>query len=172
VRGEDVPPETVPPEAVPTHGLREEERAVDRAMRALARRDHSVASLRAKLDRAGLSESAQSAALGRLERAGYLDDVRYAQDRAALLAERGYGDGWIRADLERQGVAREAADSAIAALAAESERALREAAEGGGGMRGLRSLARRGFSEDALEAVTEAVVAQDAAKGVGYEGSI
>jgi regulatory protein len=145
----------------------EEERAVDHAVRALARRDHSTASLRRKLDRAGVPEPAQAAALELLGRAGYVDDGRYASDRAAVLAGRGYGDAWIRADLERQGVGRETAESAVAGLEAESERALREATKAGGGPRAVRSLARRGFSEDALEAVAAAVVADDASEGVG-----
>jgi len=172
VRGEAVPPEAVPPEALPSKDAQEEERAVDRAVRALARRDHSAASLRTKLDRAGLSESAKSAALDVLERAGYVDDARFACDRAAALADRGYGDAWIRADLERQGIDRETADSALGALEAEPERALGEAAKAGGGLRALRSLGRRGFSEDALEAVAAASVADDAPEGVGYESSI
>ena len=146
---------------------RENERAVDRAVRALARRDHSAASLRAKLDRAGLSESAQAAALDALERAGYLDDVRYAGERAALLADRGYGDVWIHADLERQGVERETADSAVGALEPEYARAMREAATAGSGLRAIRSLGRRGFSEDALEAVAAALVADEPPEGVG-----
>jgi len=172
VRGEAVPPEAVPPEALPSKDAQEEERAVDRAVRALARRDHSAASLRTKLDRAGLSESAKSAALDVLERAGYVDDARFARDRAAVLADRGYGDAWIRADLERQGVERETADTAVAGLEAEPERALRQAASAGDGLRALRSLARRGFSEDALEAVAAASVADGAPEGVGYESSI
>ncbi len=146
---------------------REEERAVDRAVRALARRDHSAASLRAKLDRAGVSESAQAAALDVLERAGYVDDVRYARERAALLADRGHGDAWIRADLERQGVERDTAEMAMCALEPEPERALREAVKAGGGPRAIRSLGRRGFSEDALEAVAVALVADEAPEGVG-----
>ena len=166
--GEAVPSEALPPK----NTQEEEERAVDRAVQALARRDHSTATLRAKLDRAGLSESAQAAALDLLGRAGYLDDLRYARGRAVLLADRGYGDGWIRADLARQGVKRETADSALAVLEAEHERALREAHKAGGGVRALRSLARRGFSEQALEAVAAGVVAHDAPEGVGYESSI
>ena len=146
---------------------RENERAIDRAVQALARRDHSAASLRAKLDRAGLSESAQAAALDALERAGYLDDVRYAGERAALLADRGYGDVWIHADLERQGVERETADSAVGALEPEYARAMREAATAGSGLRAIRSLGRRGFSEDALEAVAAALVADEPPEGVG-----
>jgi SOS response regulatory protein OraA/RecX len=168
-----VPSEALPPkDPQPPNDPQEDERAVDRAVQALARRDHSAASLRAKLDRAGLSESAQAAALDKLGRAGYVDDVRFAHGRAALLADRGYGDGWIRADLERQGVARETVDSAVAVLEAEPERALRETAKAGGSMRAMRSLARRGFSEEALEAVAAAVVAHDAPEGVGYESSI
>jgi regulatory protein len=143
------------------------ERAVDRAVRALARRDHSRASLRRKLDRAGVPEPAQAAALDVLGRAGYVDDGRYASDRAAVLAGRGYGDAWIRADLDRQGVDRETAESAVAKLEAEHERALREAARAGGGLRAVRSLGRRGFSEDALEAVAATVVADDEPEGVG-----
>lgn len=165
--GEAVPPEAMPPKAMPSKNVREDERAVDRAVRALARRDHSAASLRAKLDRAGVSESAQAAALDALERAGYVDDARYARERATLLADRGYGDAWIRGDLERQGVERETAEAAVAALEAEPERALREATEAGGGLRAMRSLGRRGFSEDALDAVAAALVADEAPEGVG-----
>jgi regulatory protein len=164
--------EALPPRNPPSKDAGEEQRAVDSAVRALARRDHSAASLRTKLDRAGLSEAAQSAALDVLERAGYVDDARFARDRAAVLADRGYGDAWIRADLERQGIEREAADAAVGTLEAEPGRALREAAKAGGGLRALRSLGRRGFSEDALEAVAAASVADDAPEGVGYESSI
>jgi regulatory protein len=132
-------------------------KALDRSVRALARRDHSAASLRAKLDRAGISEGAQAEALDTLERAGYLDDARFARDRAVQLAERGYGDEWIRADLEAQGVAAEVAATALAELETEAERAERESLRLGGGLRAVRSLARRGFAEETLEAL----VAQD-----------
>src|SRR5204862_458367 len=81
------------------------------------------------------------------------DDGRLARDRAAHVAARGYGDQWIRADLEAQGVGAEAAEPALAELEDERERALREAAKLGGGLRAVRTLARRGFSEDVLEAV-------------------
>ena len=86
-----------------------EERVLDRAVRALARRDHSAESLRAKLARAGVPEDAQNDALETLERAGYVDDARFARARAEQLAARGYGDEWIRADLDAQGVAAELA---------------------------------------------------------------
>ena len=133
----------------------ERERALDRAVRALARRDHSAESLRAKLERAGASEQAQKDALETLARAGYLDDARFARDRAVHLAGRGYGDGWIRADLEAQGVSPEVVEPALLVLAPERERALREASERGGGLRAARMLQRRGFSEDSLEASSD-----------------
>jgi regulatory protein len=137
--------------------------AIDRSVRALARRDHSAASLRAKLGRAGVSEEAQTEALETLERAGYVDDSRFARDRAELLAARGYGDHWIRADLDAQGVAAEAAEAAVAALEPEAERAPREWAELGGGVRAAQKLARRGFAEETLDAL----LAHDPAAGVG-----
>ena len=139
----------------------ERERALDRAARVLARRDHSTESLRAKLERSGISAQAQEGAVEMLARAGYLDDVRFARDRAAHLAARGYGDEWIRADLGAQGVAAEAVDEALAALEPERERALREAAELHGGLRAARTLGRRGFSIDALESVLGGTVAED-----------
>ena len=66
--------------------------------------------------------------------AGYIDDERFARDRAAHLAARGYGDEWIRADLEAQGVPAEAVDRALDELEPERERMAREAARLGGGV--------------------------------------
>jgi regulatory protein len=132
---------------------REREAAIERAVRALARRDHSAAELEAKLERAGISEAAQADAVETLERIGYVDDGRFARDRAVRLAERGYGDEWIRADLDARGVAPEAADAALAVLEPEDERAERAASTAGDAVRGARLLARRGFSDDAIEHV-------------------
>jgi regulatory protein len=141
----------------------ERREAIERATRALARRDHSAASLRLKLGRAGISAAAQDEALGALARAGYLDDARFARERAAQLAARGYGDERIRADLASQGVSAAAVELALAGLDSEEERAEREAARLGGGPRAARALARRGFAEESLERL----VAQDADPGVG-----
>ncbi len=142
-------------------------RALDRAVRALARRDHSIESLRTKLERAGISERHRENAVERLVRAGYLDDGRFARDRAAQLAERGYGDLWIRADLEAQGVEGEAAEAALAALEPEAERAAHGAERLGGGVKAVRTLARRGFSDDSLESLVSGVVAEEPPSGVG-----
>jgi regulatory protein len=139
----------------------ERERALERAVRALARRDHSAESLRAKLERAGVSEPARDEAVETLAGAGYLDDERFAHDRAERLAARGCGDEWIRADLEVQGVGPEVAEAALAGLEPERERALREARKLGAGPQTTRTLQRRGFSEAALEAVAAGSVADD-----------
>jgi regulatory protein len=139
----------------------EREVALGRATRALARRDHSTESLRAKLERSGISARAQEDAVETLARAGYLNDERFARDRAAHLASRGYGDEWIRGDLVAQGIAAEAVDAALAVLEPERERALREAAGLGGGLRAARTLQRRGFSEDSLEGMLGRTVADD-----------
>ena len=140
---------------------RERASALERAVRALARRDHSEASLRAKLERAGVSEPAREEAVETLAGVGYLDDERFARDRAERLAARGYGDEWIRADLDVQGVSREVAETALAGLERERERALREAAKLGAGLRAARALQRRGFSEEALDGLVTEPVADD-----------
>jgi regulatory protein len=145
----------------------ERREALDRSVRALARRDHSAASLRAKLARAGLSAEAQTEALETLEHAGYLDDARFARDRAEELGARGYGDDWIRVDLEAQGVAAAMVADALAGLEPEVERALRQWTKLSGGVRAARTLARRGFAEETLEALLAGSVAQDPARGVG-----
>jgi regulatory protein len=139
----------------------ERDAALGRAVRALARRDHSTESLRAKLERSGISARAQEETVETLARAGYLDDGRFARDRAAHLAGRGYGDAWIRSDLEAQGVAGEAMDAALAGLEPERERALREARKLPGAVRAARTLGRRGFSEDSVEGVLAGTVAEE-----------
>ena len=136
---------------------------LDRAVRALARRDLSAESLRAKLARAGVSEEAQNDALETLERAGYVDDARFARARAEQLVTRGYGDDWIRADLDAQGVVAEVAADAIAGLEPEAERARGEWAQLRGGLAAARTMARRGFAEETLEAL----LAQEPSAGVG-----
>src|SRR5207302_7798303 len=74
------------------------------ATRALVHRDRSIAELRDRLDRRGVAESERDEALATLERSGVVDDGRFASARAAALAERGYGNAAISADLERRGI--------------------------------------------------------------------
>lgn len=126
-------------------------KALDRATRALSARDRSRGELEARLDDAGISESAREEALGSLEAAGLLDDARVAESRARDMARRGYGDSAIRADLRVRRIASETIAAAIDDLEPEAERALRAL---GGKERTpalLRRLASRGFSRDTLE---------------------
>jgi SOS response regulatory protein OraA/RecX len=137
-------------------------RALTAAGRALRRRDLSVRGLDVRLERAGVAPAGRRETLVTLQSAGLVDDARYATARAATLAERGYGDAAIRWDLERRGIDGERADAAVAALEPEAERARRVAEGRGGGVAALALLARRGFGEETVEAVRDAVGADEA----------
>jgi regulatory protein len=91
-------------------------------LRHLARREHTVAQLRARLRRAGVESAVAEEAIAQLVEQRALDDARYAR----LLAEdRRTLDGWgadrIRAALEAAGVAAELIDAALAGFDGESE---------------------------------------------------
>jgi SOS response regulatory protein OraA/RecX len=135
--------------------------ALSAAGRALRGRELAAAELEARLERAGVAPRARREALAALDRAGLVDDRRFASDRAAVLAKRGYGDEWIRWDLQRRGVTAELVEGAIAELEDERDRAERVAARRGGGPKAARALARRGFGEDAVEAAANGPVAAD-----------
>jgi regulatory protein len=115
------------------------ERAETVALRALRAADRSRSELDARLEQRGFADEERRQTLDDLERLGYLDDARTAETRARQLAERGYGDAYIRADLERRGLP---TGDALAALEPESERALRFEA------RSPAWLARRGFAQE------------------------
>lgn len=122
--------------------------AVDAAARLLRHADRSRAELETRLTERGIDPGALSDALETLERVGVLDDSRTASLRAANLAARGYGDAWIRAELERRGLP---VEETLAELEPERERARRIVSEQGTGAATARYLARRGFDEDTLE---------------------
>jgi regulatory protein len=123
------------------------------ATRALARREHSAQGLRERLLRAGVSETDADDALEELRRVGLLDDGRFANERARVLAERGKGDAAIRFDLERAGVEAPEVEEAMAALEPESERAARVVERRGSTAATARLLASRGFDEAVVEAL-------------------
>ena len=127
-------------------------RALDSALRVVARRDVSSQRLRERLERRHVPPAERDEALGVLERAGFVDDERYARRRAASLAERGHGDAAIRWRLEAEGVPPDLVDDAVCRLEPEAARARRVVEARGTGLRTARELARRGFGEDAVEA--------------------
>lgn len=175
-----VPWRVVPLEAVVVAGVsvgRELDRATARilgrelrrleargiAVRALRARDHTTASLERRLAARGTAAALRRETVAAAERAGLVDDERFASGRAAALAERGAGDLLIADDLERHGVPAEAARGAIAALEPEEARAQRLVAARGSSLKTLRFLGSKGFSEETLEQL----VADLTADGIG-----
>jgi SOS response regulatory protein OraA/RecX len=136
------------------------------AGRVLRRRDVSRRALEERLARAGVHAGPRGRAVMALAEAGALDDHRLAERRAAALAERGWGDAAIRARLEGEGLASEHAETALAQLPPESERAARLVAGVHDPPKAWNLLARRGFD---LETVTVAVTPLDegAPSGLG-----
>ncbi len=130
--------------------------ALEVAARALRSRDRSEQDVRARLERQGVPANERDRAVETLASAGVLDDRRYAAGRAESLARRGYGDAAIRADLERGGVDAERIAAALDELEPERDRAETQLVRLGGGLRALRSLARRGFAEESLEGLVAA----------------
>jgi regulatory protein len=126
-------------------------RARDTAVRALARREHSRASLDARLDRAGIRPGDRSDVLETAARAGLLDDARFAASRARALVDRGAGDRVVLDDLARHGVDEETARAAVASVDPEPTRAAAIVSARGSSARTLRYLVSRGFSEESLE---------------------
>jgi regulatory protein len=104
-----------------------------------------------RLERLGIGARERAGVVEQLASAGYVDDARFARDRAQKLAERGLGDAAIRADLEGRAVPAQFVDEALASVDPERERARREAARLGGGVRAARTLARKGFAEESLD---------------------
>lgn len=143
-------------------------RATDTCLRLLAGRARSRHELLTALERKGFSARVREAALARLEGWGYLDDERFARERAAVLLRRGrYGPQEVQQRLEAHGLSREAASEAVAevsgALEFDVEAAARQVLERrglSGRSLGAREHARagrllfsRGFSEDVIHRV-------------------
>ena len=121
------------------------------AVRAVARRDHSRATLDARLERSGVRETERIETIEAAARAGLVDDARFAEARARQLASRGAGDLLVLDDLERNGIDSGTARATVATLDPERVRATRIVASRGLSERTLRYLASRGFSEESLE---------------------
>lgn len=128
-------------------------RAQSTALRALRARDHTAASLERRLATRGTGVAVRRDTVEAAQRAGLVDDRRFAFQRAEQLASRGSGDLLIGDDLERQGVPPELVRLAIAALEPEAARADAIVAARGTSPKTARYLASRGFSEAALETI-------------------
>jgi regulatory protein len=80
-----------------------------RALRLLARREHSRAELERKLSPRAESPQALQSLLDSLEQKKQLSDERYASERARVLARK-FGAARVRRDLKARGVDRELID--------------------------------------------------------------
>ena len=126
------------------------------ATRALARREHSQRGLRQRLQRAGVAADDAEAVVEELRHAGLVDDARFAEERARVLAERGKGDAAIRFELERAGVGQAEIEAALCGLDPERERAAALVARRGATPATTRLLAGRGFDEEVVAAIVAA----------------
>jgi len=125
---------------------------IEVAARSLRHRDRSRSEVDERLAKAGVGEEERAEALERLRRLGYVDDGRFAADRATALAGRGQGDAAIRFDLQGRGVDPDAIEAALAGLLPEAERAVELADRLGRTPKTMGRLRRKGFGADALEA--------------------
>ncbi len=125
------------------------------ALRALNHRDRSRRELEQRLERAGVAPDEREEALDELAATGLLSDARFAEARARGLAAKNAGDSLIRNDLRRHGIDRDAIDEIVEGLEPESSRAARIFERRGGGDRGRRYLAAKGFARESLEALVD-----------------
>ncbi len=134
------------------------------ALRALARREHTVAELRALLARRRCAPPAIDAVIGQLEADGYLDDAGFARRFAADKIElEGWGRQRIAHALRQRGIAEEHLEAALAARDYEREleaaitllaRRFAALSDARAQRRAWQFLARRGYaSEVAYDAV-------------------
>jgi regulatory protein len=126
-------------------------KALDVALRALGARDHSAASLDARLQRRGIAAADRSVAVARLVELGYVDDVRFALGRAETVAGRGAGDLLVAHDLERQGIDAALVARAVESLEPELDRARAIVARRGATAKTARLLVTRGFAPETVE---------------------
>jgi len=84
------------------------------ALRLLSHRDRSEAELRDRLRRFGFSTTAIEEAIERCREYNYLDDQRFALERARMLLRNGRGVGRkVLIDLQRRGIDEETAAQAL-----------------------------------------------------------
>ncbi|MBZ4418219.1 regulatory protein RecX [Myxococcus sp. RHSTA-1-4] len=154
-----------PEDEAPDEGPDAVRRATDACLKLLSMRARSRHELELALTRKGFPEAVREQALARVQGWGYLDDARFAQERAASLLRKGrLGPRAVLQRLEAHGVGDAAARDAVArASGAEGFDALsaaRAVLEGKGLLgrplaakeraRAARLLDSRGFSEDVI----------------------
>lgn len=142
--------------------------ALETALKLLSIRSRSRRELKQALARKGFGEGLQDAALARLTELGYLDDVRFARERAGSLLRNGrLGPRAVIHRLCAHGLSQEEAGRALAEAQAASGITPLDSARGLLQRKGLfgralpakemaraeRMLRSRGFTESTIEAV-------------------
>lgn len=127
--------------------------AYECALRALHHRDRTEFEVEEHLQTRGFSEDDRSQAVETLRRNGLVDDERFAHARASSLAERGAGNGFIRARLAEAGVRRELVEGALEVVEGEETRARRSVERRGASPKTARYLYGKGFSGDVITSV-------------------
>jgi len=94
-------------------GMSESERAYERALSCLERRDMTEYELTRKLAEAGFSTEAAGAALDRLREAGLVNDIDYAARYLETLLAKGRGRLRITAEMRRKGLPEELVRNAV-----------------------------------------------------------
>jgi regulatory protein len=138
-----------------------------RALRLLARREHSRAELGRKLAPRAASPEALQSLLDSLEQKQQLSNARFASERARVLSRK-FGAARIRLDLKSKGVGEEIIDSV--ALDGEAERAAAilarkyrsSATTREERARRMRFLQSRGFSHDTIRRLLSSDADDDA----------
>lgn len=145
---------------------------LQRALKILSPRDHSISELRRKLLDAGEPTDEVEAALESLQRHGLLDDAKYSRLVADEASHGGRGADWVKGRLEKAEIADHIIEEIVAGLPSEWDRALEAAQKRAKALGSLEPavalrrlvgwLQRRGFPTDmALEAAREALGASD-----------
>ena len=95
-------------------------KAFSAALRVLSRRDRSETELRQKLEQFGFSDSVIETAVEKCREYNYLNDNRYATERARALMRSGRGVGRkIKLDLQRRGIDEPTVEQALETAEAE-----------------------------------------------------
>jgi regulatory protein len=137
------------------------------ALRLVAGREHTLRALALKLRQRGFSDDALHLPLERLQAAGLVSDLRFAELwLASRIARKAEGRSALSAGLRARGVSRETAEQALSAVLDEeteaslvrrflSERADASSADSAGDRAARRLLRSAGFSSAAIRAVLD-----------------
>ena len=135
--------------------------ALEAGMKALSRRELSRAELVARLERSGIDSEDAELASSQLTQAGLQSDGRAAEERARVLAARLQGDLAIRVDLRSRGISEADVDAALEGIDPEPARAEALARKAGDPQQLARTLHRKGYTEDTVDAALRIAGAQE-----------